>query len=106
MREPFDECAADRQMDSDLARRRDQRGHRDDRHRERRDVDPVRARDAESEDHHARDGRARDGGGLEEDLVEGHRGRELSTFDEARRERTARRAVQSREGRAESGECI
>ena len=32
MRESFDERATDRQMDADLARRRDESGHGDDRH--------------------------------------------------------------------------
>ena len=59
-------------MDADLARRRDESGHRDDRHHERANIDPVGAGDTEREDHDARKSRARDGGGLEEDLVQGH----------------------------------
>lgn len=95
MRESLDERAADRQMDADLARWRDERDHGDDRNDKRCDVDPVRAGDTEGEDHDAGESGTRDRRGLKEDLVQCHRGWELLALDEAWRKRTARRAIES-----------
>jgi len=60
-----------RQMDATPRRRRALSRRRS--HYERRDVDPVRARHTEREDDDPRESGTGDGGGLEEDLVQGHR---------------------------------
>ena len=106
VREPFDERAPDRQMDPFLARRRDQRYHGDDRDDERRDIDPVRTRETEGEDHEPGEGRTGDGRGLKENLVQGHRGRQLVALHEARREGAAGGPVEGGEGSTDGGERV
>ena len=73
---------------------------------ERRDVDPVGRREAESRDQHACERRPDDLRDLELRLIECHRRRNETALDEARRQRGPRGLVERAEARADRGQEI
>jgi hypothetical protein len=106
VREALNERASDRRMDARLARRRDERGDRGERDEERSDIDPVRAGDAEGDDHDTGERGPGDRRDLEQDLVQCHRGGKLLAGDEARRQRATRGSVERRERGTDRGQGV